>query len=160
MSIANLIAGRDIAIDGYLITADGAALDPSAWSSFQDTVAGGWQESNPGDNHLGELNLSGARVVSGESEVSLGNSYLFTPNELGEAAPTINFSYHVDGLGTVPGIVEYTGFTNNVVLLVDPNTGAAAIQNQSPFFDRLENARQIWRCFRIGDRGQYRWSRQ
>jgi hypothetical protein len=47
----------------------------------------------------------------------------------------LTFQYSVPGLGTVDGIVEYTGRRNNLVLTIDPATGAAAIQNESPFFN-------------------------
>jgi hypothetical protein len=35
----------------------------------------------------------------------------------------------------VDGIVEYVGGQNNLVLTIDPATGRAAIQNESPYFD-------------------------
>jgi hypothetical protein len=55
----------------------------------------------------------------------------------------VSFQYAVPGQGTVEGIVEYTGRRNNLVLTINPTTGAAAIQNESTYFDVAIDAYSI-----------------
>ncbi len=132
-SIQNLIAGEDVQLDGYLIKSQADVLNPDAWTSFRDAGNTDWTESNPTGKHLGELNLSGSGVVTGASSASLGAIYDFSPTMIGELEPNLVFEYRVPGDETRLGQVEFVGPRNNVVLLVDPETGAAAIQNQSIF---------------------------
>lgn len=77
-------------------------------------------------------NSSDFQVLGPNSSVDLGNAYSFTPSGIGEAGPDVQFEYDASGQ-TIQGRVEFTGPYNNVVLLVDPETGGAAIQNQSEF---------------------------
>lgn len=67
-----------------------------------------------------------------DSQLDLGEVFDYTPSEIGEEPPSIEFSYESGG-ETIPGRVEFTGPHNNVVLLVDPEDGDAALQNQSIF---------------------------
>ncbi len=132
-SIQNRALSGSVDIDGYLITSSAGTLTPADWTSFADAGQPGWTESNPSTTHLGELNLNGMRNIAADSSISIGDVYSFTPTELGETLEDVSFEYHVAGGGTVVGIVDYTGPHNNVVLIVDPDTGEAAIQNQSQF---------------------------
>ncbi|QDS99575.1 PQQ-dependent sugar dehydrogenase [Adhaeretor mobilis] len=132
-SIENRAAGEDTQLDGYLITSASDSLVPGNLNSFGSTFGPDWTLSNPGPNSLGELNLVGDSTIAGDSSVDLGAIYEFNPTEIGQAEPTLVFEYNVPGAGTRTGLVEFVGRRNNVVLLVDPETGEAAIQNQSIF---------------------------
>ncbi len=126
-------ASQGLDIDGYLITSAGGTLNPAGWASFQDGGQSGWTESNPTAKHLGELSINGSRTLAAGSAISLGTAYVFTPTELGQTQEDVTFEYHAVGGQTFSGKVQFTGPENNVVLLVDPATGQAAIQNQSIF---------------------------
>jgi hypothetical protein len=83
----------------------------------------------------------------------------------------ITFEYASPDEGTVRGQVEFTGSAsrqNNLVLTIDPLTGEAAIQNESPFFDvaisaytitsssgRLRTADGLWNS--LQDQGTPGW---
>jgi hypothetical protein len=72
------------------------------------------------------------------SSLPIGHPYIPNPPTSFGAQPTsgdLTFQYSVPGVGTRNGAVEYTGPQNNLVLTIDPSTGQAAIQNESPFFD-------------------------
>jgi hypothetical protein len=132
-SLKNLTNSASFDIDGYLVTSAGDALDPAGWTSFQDGGMADWRESNPSTKHIGETNLVGSRVIGPNASVALGSLYGFTPTQFGETLEDLAFEYHVAGGQTVDGLIEYTGLHNNLVLFVDPDTGATAVQNQSPF---------------------------
>ena len=55
-----------------------------------------------------------------------------TPTAIGQFEPSLKFEYHVAGAGSVVGDVVFAP-QNNIVLIVDPATGAASLQNQSSF---------------------------
>lgn len=131
-SIENRAVGASEVIDGYLIKSGSDVLNPGAWSSFSDGNAS-WTESNPGANSLGELNLNGSSSLASGSSTGLGNVYDFNPTAIGQAEPGLEFEYHTADGSTRTGVVEFEGALNNLVLLVDPATGEAAIQNQSTF---------------------------
>lgn len=131
-SIENRATGENVNLDGYLIKSGAGALDPGSWSSLSSGDSN-WTESNPGTNSLGELNLTSSSTLAGESSFDLGNVYDFNPTAIGQAEPGLTFDYHsADGRART-GVVEFDGPRNNIVLLVDPETGDAAIQNQSTF---------------------------
>ncbi|QDS99576.1 beta strand repeat-containing protein [Adhaeretor mobilis] len=131
-SIKNRLAGVEEQLDGYQITSVEGVLDPAGWTSFSDSDSN-WTESNPTSNHLGELNLTGSTTIASNTSFSLGAIYNHTPTTFGEVGPDLEFEYHTPDGGTRVGLVEFEGPHNNIVLLVDPATGDAAIQNQSIF---------------------------
>ncbi|WP_218931956.1 PQQ-dependent sugar dehydrogenase [Adhaeretor mobilis] len=137
-SIINPATGESVELDGYLITSADNTLDPAAWTSLTDASEPGWTEANPGANSLGELNLDGSSTLAVDASIDLGAIYDFTPTAFAEEGPGVIFEYHVpDGLSgegeTRFGQVQFVGPLNNVVLLVDPDTGEVALQNQSLF---------------------------
>lgn len=137
-SIVNPYAGGAAQIDGYLIESAADSLVPAGWTSYNDSGNTDWTESNPGTNSIGELNLTGSSSVAADSSFDLGAIYEFTPTEIAQTAPGLVFEYHVPNGGTRTGLVEFEGLHNNLVLLVDPVTGEAAIQNQSIFDINLD----------------------
>ena len=126
-------AGADVNIDGYLTVSD-ALFDVGAWSSLNSQGDSAWRESNATDTHIGELSYSGSRVVSGGSKIELGDIYSYTPTAFQEPYPEITWEYHLaDTNQTRTGMVEMGGPLNDLVLVVDPDTGDTYIQNQSSF---------------------------
>ena len=128
-SLTNLTTSHTFDIDGYLITSAANQLTPGGWDSFQQSGVADWEEANPMPNSLSEVNLSGSRMIGPGQSAEIGN--VFAPGELGTPADLV-FSYNVAGEGPQVGVIEYTGPQNNLVLVVDPETGQAALQNQSP----------------------------
>ena len=132
-TLRNGATGTDLAIDGYGVLSPENAIDPAGWATLE-SQNGDWRATNATSTHVAETNLSSSQVIAGGSEISLGEIYSFTPSELGAPYPSVQFEYRLSESGDIrTGIVEMTGPENDLVLVVDPNTGATAIQNQSPF---------------------------
>lgn len=124
-----------INIDGYLFTAALGVFDPgdTAWSSLEDQSVAGWLQGQGTTSILSETNLNTSLSITAGGAVSLGSPYeVFTPTAFGEAESTFNFTYSVEGAGVFAGEVEFV-VDNNLVLVVNPTTGAASLVNQSPF---------------------------
>lgn len=136
-AIHNRSADGSIDVDGYAILSEDDALDPAGWNSFTASGQADWFEANANQRHLTEVNLAGARTIGPSSSIDLGTPYTFEPTTLGEENPTVTFDYTTDD-GTFAGLVEFTGPQNNVVLIVNPDSGEAAIQNQSIFDVNLD----------------------
>ena len=75
---------------------------------------------------------SASVTLAPESSLDLGEIYEFSPSTIGELEPGVALSYD-SGADVIASDVEFIGNHNNLVLLVDPTTGEAAIQNQSGF---------------------------
>nr|MBA3482677.1 hypothetical protein [Pirellulales bacterium] len=108
------------------------------WNSLQDQAIAGWDEAdNSTANRRTEFKTSGLTSLAAGNSVSLGAVFAPTPPAaFGDpVGADLAFQYAVPGAGTLNGIVEYVGGENNLVLTINPATGEAAIQNQSPFFD-------------------------
>jgi hypothetical protein len=131
-SIHNDISSM-VSIDGYLLTSSQGVFNPAGWSSLTDIGTPGWQEGPAAANRLGEANLFSSLAVNGGASLSLGLPYLpFSPTQIGQLEPSLNFEYHLAGIGSRMGDVVFAP-QNNVVLLVDPSNGSASLQNQSLF---------------------------
>ncbi len=85
----------DITFDGYSVASESGALRPEdgAWSSLQDSGGGGggWQEANPTENFLNELNPEGTTTLAPNQSLSLGS--LFDIN----GTQDIRFQYFLAG---------------------------------------------------------------
>ncbi len=127
VSINNLSTTTTVDIDGYSINSPDGVLDMNSWSSFQDDGQTGWEESNPTNKHLSELNLQGSRVIGTEQLISLGNPISLQFAQAAEVA----FEYHAADGVTRSGTVEFSA--NTLVLRVDPNTGTGVIINPTKF---------------------------
>ena len=136
MQIQNVI-GNPISFDGYTIASPSGALG-GAWNSLQDQNLASWDEAdNSGSTRLTEFKTSGTTTMNVGNSLNLGSPFApAAPSAFGEEiGQDLTFQYSVPGGGTRSGIVEYTGGRNNLVLTIDPLTGEAAIQNESPFFN-------------------------
>lgn len=138
-SLLNVI-GSPISFDAYTITSPSGVLS-GAWSSLEGT--GTWEEAdNVSSFRLTEFNPTGTSTVNVGGSLTLGTPYAPpAPTAFGEAiGEDLAFQYSVAAAGptpgyTVDGIVEFVGGHNNLVLTIDPVTGEATIQNESPYFD-------------------------
>jgi hypothetical protein len=122
-----------VSIDGYLLASPDGKFNLSGWTSLQDAGAAGWRESNPAGNHLAEVNLTSSMSVGVAAAVNLGAAYSpFAPTSIGQVEPPVDFDFHVAGGTSFAGDVLFAP-ANNLVLVVNPSTGSASIQNQSNF---------------------------
>jgi hypothetical protein len=123
-----------VSIDGYLLTSGTSVFNPAGWSKLTGNASyPGWEQGPAAANRLGEGNLFSSLGLSGGTSLSLGSPYLpLTPTQIGQLEPAVTFAYHVAAGATVIGDVVFAP-QNNVVLLINPVTGAASLQNQSLF---------------------------
>ncbi|MBX3433667.1 MAG: hypothetical protein KF847_10135 [Pirellulales bacterium] len=134
VSIAN--GPSNVSIDGYLIRSALGGLKPSGWNSLQDQGVSDWRESPPNGsvNALSELKPTGSTTITQASPRNLGNAFqLPAPTQFGTELEDLTFEYYSAGGVVTQGIVNYIGNkqNNNLVLLVDPATGNARMENQS-----------------------------
>jgi hypothetical protein len=123
-----------VSIDGYLLTSLGSVFNPAGWSTLTGNPSfPGWAQGPAAANRLGEANLLSSLTINGGTSISLGAPYTpFSPSALGQVEPGLKFEYSIDGIGSIEGDVVFAP-QNNVVLIVNPATGAASVQNQSTF---------------------------
>jgi hypothetical protein len=133
-TFGNLI-GPGITLDGYSVSSPSGQLSPTGWQSLDDqNTPAGFFEANPQTDRVSELNPSGAHTLAAGQSLSIGSPYNWQPAAFGEAeVEDLEFTYFTPDGEVEQGIVEYTGLRNNLVLTVDPDSGEAAIQNQSTF---------------------------
>ncbi len=135
VSMTNALGGT-ISLDSYTIGSASGFLNPAngGWTSLEDANNGAWEEANPTNTRISELNPTGASNLGLNQSLSLGSPYVFAPTEIGQVgAEDITFEYGSPTGEKYQGIVEYTGPQNNLVLVVDPATGNSVLQNQSQF---------------------------
>ncbi len=132
---------ESLALDAYTIESIDGLLGGD-WNSLADQGLPGWDEADNSSPHrLTEFNPHGAAVVGAGATLALGRPLSFpVPSRLGEpvADAELGFEYHSPGDEVIQGRVEFVGSParhNNLVLTIDPDTGEAAIQNESPYFD-------------------------
>ncbi|MGI9455478.1 MAG: hypothetical protein ACR2NU_02900 [Aeoliella sp.] len=75
-------SGFDVEIEGYTISSENGELTPAGWTSLDDADGvgnndGGWRESNPSANFMGELLQTGTEMVNDGFKVQLGEIYDF-----------------------------------------------------------------------------------
>jgi hypothetical protein len=138
MSISNLYTGKNFEIDAYSITTASSTLlgDDANWFSLHDQAAAypGWVEDVSEPNRLAESNESSSIVFSSGTSVQLGSPLRIDAAFAEDIVKDVTFEYKtVDG-NVVQGVVEYINSRhNNLVLIVDPDTGEGLIQNQSAY---------------------------
>jgi hypothetical protein len=130
-----------LAIDGYLLRSSSTQANPAAFNvAGWDNLGGAFASTAIATNRIGEANLSGALSVAPGASVAIGSAYTpFVPTAVGQPEPTFDFSYSVAGSGggAFIGDVEFSR-RNTVVLVVNRQTGAATLQNQSAFPVQLD----------------------
>jgi hypothetical protein len=134
--------GNPISFDAYTITSAAGALS-GAWNSLDDQSISTWEQAdNTSAKRLTEFNPTGSSAINVGESLSIGTPFAPpAPSAFGEAVgEDLHFQYAVPAAGAAPslnvdGIVEYVGGQNNLVLTINPATGQATIQNESPYFD-------------------------
>ncbi|WP_145284487.1 hypothetical protein [Pirellulimonas nuda] len=132
-------AAAPINIDSYLIQSATGSINPSGWTSIADSDAA-WKEAGSGavtSNAVAEFNPTASRAFGAGQQQGIGT--IFSANYSGipfgddfSGLQDYVFTYTNAGQ-TSTGVVEYVGdfAENNIVLTVNPATGAAAMQNES-----------------------------
>jgi hypothetical protein len=124
-------------LDGYLLRSPSAdVFNTSGWSRLANNPATpGWSASAGAPDRLSEANLFGSTPIAAGASLSLGAPYVpFAPTMFGQqetGLESIDFSYSTLS-GAFTGDVEFIS-RNTIVLVVDPMSGAAKLQNQSNF---------------------------
>jgi hypothetical protein len=134
MSINN--GPSPVSIDGYAIKSALGALRPANWTSLQDQAVSDWRESPPGGatTQIAELKPTGSTAFTAATPRNLGNVFQYpAATEFGTELEDIQFEYYAPDGSIKQGQVNYIGDKryNNLVLTVDPATGAARMENQS-----------------------------
>jgi hypothetical protein len=123
-------------IDGYAVSSPLGGLVPGNWSSLQDQGVSDWRESPPGGavTQLAELKPTASTAIAPGAPRALGNIFQYpAAQEFGTELEDLAFEYYTTDGRTVQGLVNYEGDKrfNNLVLVVDPTSGAARLENQS-----------------------------
>ncbi|MCA9239348.1 MAG: hypothetical protein KDA37_04075 [Planctomycetales bacterium] len=122
--------GSGINVASYALRSAAGSLSPGTAQSLNDSgVAGtGWLGSPATANLLSEVKPSSTFTLGAGQSVSLGNAYAtgVTPSN-----EDIMLDFTTTTGEVYQGIVEYSGFLNDLVLFVDPADGSAAIGNLS-----------------------------
>jgi hypothetical protein len=126
--------GETVDVDGYSIISASGALNPTNWSSLQDQAIVGWEEANASATRLNELNSTGSLLISDATTTNLGHAYALNATSIGQAiqGSDLKFEYATVSGDVRNGVVEYVGY-NNLVMFVNPLTGAATLGNMSSF---------------------------
>jgi len=128
-------AGAAIDFDGYVIQSPSGWLKSAngTWNSLDDQNVGSFAEANPTANAISELASTGSTSLAVGATRSLGSPFDFQPSAFAESPDELVFTYARPTGEIETGFVEYTGDVNNLVLRVDPDTGAGQIEMQSAF---------------------------
>jgi hypothetical protein len=128
----------NISLINYTMSSPNSALDSSnaRWKSFADDgTKPGWFEANPTATNLSELNPQGQLTIAPNTTHDFGTP--FTANAsaaLGTSRVNTagaTFRYQLPTGQLVNAVVETVGRFNDLVLVVNPTTGATILQNQS-----------------------------
>ena len=131
-------SGESIEFDAYTISSASSALDPtnSQWNSLQDQGMPDWRESNPNASRLSELKEVGVTSLPDGESLSLGSAFSGNPTFIDDQSDEdLVFEYVGADGNVIVGAVEYVGqrIDNNLLVTIDPNTGAATLTNNAPF---------------------------
>lgn len=138
VSISNPIS-TPIEIDGYTVTSAQGVIDDASFVG----LGPGWSTSMTSPNRITQLREEGTTAFSHGALNSIGAIFArFEPVEFGVGSThgDLKFTYTQPGYESVIGLVQYVGDAreNNLVLTIDPTTGTATIQNESPLSVDIE----------------------
>jgi hypothetical protein len=131
--------GAAIGLDNYAIRSADGLLNVGGWSPFSTSgVAGaGWQQANPTVNQIAELRLTGQHNFTNGSTLALGN--ILAPLPQYSIDPALSVDVILPNGTAAPTVVNYAGPRNNLVLTVNPYSGATSIKNDSPTAAQIDN---------------------
>lgn len=137
--------GETLSVDGYTIISPAGRLNPTDgnWLSLQDQGLAGWDEAdNSNSFRITEFKTAGFQLFAPGSRVALGRPLVVTPPaKFGDAVETaidLTFEYSLAGGEVERGVIRGQiggDLINNLVMSINPVTGAVGIRNASPFFD-------------------------
>jgi T5SS/PEP-CTERM-associated repeat protein len=134
-------AAGNVDIDSYTVTSANGGLNGAngIWSSLSDQAVAAWQEITPTTTNLTEINPTTTTLFAGGQSRAIGAPYTRMFPAFRTEPDDVTFSYTTAN-GTRTGLVEYIGtkVTNNLVISVDPTTGATTLKNDSPFNVSIE----------------------
>ena len=128
--------GEPISFDGYTIQSVVGSLNPAGFDSFQDQGLDGgtWVEiAVLNRNQLGELNPDVDATLNLSDTRDVGHVFLPQSAPLGVDFEDLVITFNTPAGQTLQGNVVYQGDKryNNLVVVVDPESGHAILQNQS-----------------------------
>jgi glucose/arabinose dehydrogenase len=128
--------GEPITFDGYTIQSVVGSLNPAGFTSFQDQGLDGgtWKEIGVLNRfQLGELNPDVDATLNQADQRDVGHVFLPQSAPLGVDFEDLVITFNTPAGQTLQGNVVYEGVKrfNNLVVVVDPESGHAILQNQS-----------------------------
>jgi hypothetical protein len=132
------MAPASIVTDGYTVQSGLGSIAPSGFNSFDDQNLDGssWSEIGAqSPTGIAELRSAGTTSLAAASSRAIGAIYSPNPPALGVDPEDLTFNYTNASGESVQGVVLYEGNKafNNLVVNIDPTTGAATLVNESPF---------------------------
>ena len=70
-----VVSNGTLEVDGYEILSPAGRFAPANWNSLSDQGAPGWEEANPNNSGISELNWTGSSTLESGTSVSLGLPY-------------------------------------------------------------------------------------
>ena len=132
-NIKDVIGGVDIV--SYSVYSKSGLLNTTGWNSLADDAAAGWEEANPTDSQVSELNLEQSLAMTAGGMHDLGQlvGNIDATAAFGQtlAADEFKLIYKTSDGVEHEGILNLEGMKNNLVLTVDPTTGMAVLRNES-----------------------------
>lgn len=135
VTLTNVVTGAPVDTDGYSIRSTLGSLDSGSLNSLEGQGVGGFAVGLANANSISELQANGSFAVAAGATYSLGNIYSPpVPTHFQQSVEDIVFEHTSPEGFTVRGAVEYVGYgINDLVLQIDPSTGAGVLVNESQF---------------------------
>ena len=127
----DVVSNGNLDVDGYSVTSPAGRLAPENWNSLMDQGAAGWEEANPTNAAISELNFAGSSQLAGGNQVSLGSPYnggAILPSE-----EDVAFRYSTPNNVVTDGVVHYTGASPLPTIAVDRSSGSVSLSNPGDF---------------------------
>jgi hypothetical protein len=136
-TVMNMAPGS-IDLDGYSIQSSLGSIAPAGFNSFDDQNLDGssWTETGGlSANAVNELRAAGTTSLASASSRAIGAIYNPNYTALGVDPEDLTFHYTNASGESFEGAVIYQGDKafNNLVVNINPTTGAATLVNESPF---------------------------
>jgi hypothetical protein len=136
-TVMNMAPGS-INLDGYTVRSGLGSIGATSFNSFDDQNLDGssWVEiGTQSATGIAELRSVGTTSLASASPRAIGAIYSPNPPALGVDPEDLTFSYTNASGESIEGVVLYEGNKafNNLVVNIDPMTGAATLVNESPF---------------------------
>ena len=135
----NNLAGGPFSFKGYTVSSKGEKINRTGgdWNSLADQSVEGWEEANPTrTTRFSELNLLGSSTLDVGASLNIGPLY----KGIGDSPSQEDLGFEVllaDGR-IVTTDVMYLGSANDLVLSIDPDTGAGSLSNASSLIDPFD----------------------